>query len=82
MDRLDAAGLSWDIYAAGSTDINYEWNICPYFADCLYTSQVNSVKQTTQVVADASAGTLPKRFDTSPGKLVRLAPRHVTTTIR
>ena len=59
MDRLDAAGLSWDIYAAGSTDINYEWNICPYFADCLYTSQVNSVKQTTQVVADASAGTLP-----------------------
>src|SRR5207244_3723852 len=34
MDRLDAAGLSWRLYAN-----NYIWAICPTFADCIYTSQ-------------------------------------------
>jgi phospholipase C len=62
-DRLDAAGLSWKIYAtgpAGSTDvIPYGWDICPSFYECLGGSQRGDLVPTSDVVSDASAGTLP-----------------------
>jgi hypothetical protein len=59
MDSLDSAGLTWKIYAAPKTDGDYEWAVCPTFADCLYTKQSSNMVPTTNVLADAKAGTLP-----------------------
>ena len=59
MDRLDAGGLTWRIYAASSSDHNYDWATCPTFADCLYTAQRQNMVNTTQFLSDAAAGTLP-----------------------
>jgi phospholipase C len=58
-DRLDAAQRSWGIYGATGTGAGYEWSICPSFAECLYSSQRNHVHSSTQLLADAGAGTLP-----------------------
>ena len=54
MDRLDAAGLSWKLYTS-----NYDWAICPTFADCLDTSQKLNMVAPTQFTTDAQNGTLP-----------------------
>jgi phospholipase C len=64
MDRLDAAGRSWHIYAPGASDpgqltYGYGWAICPTFAECLDGPGAASVSPSTQVVADAQAGSLP-----------------------
>ena len=62
MDRLDAAGFSWRIYAGlGGTDNSngYGWAICPTFADCIDTSQAKNMVADTQVLTDATNGTLP-----------------------
>ena len=59
MDSLDQAALTWKIYAAPKTDSEYKRALCPSFADCLYTSQANNMVPTTNVTADAKAGTLP-----------------------
>ena len=61
MDRLDAAGLSWRIYAPGNTGAGhgYGWAICPTFADCLDTPQSSNMMPSTQVIADAKSGSLP-----------------------
>jgi phospholipase C len=62
-DRLDAAGLSWKIYASGpsgDTDVTpYGWDICPSFFECLGGPQHNNLVPTGDVVTDAGAGTLP-----------------------
>ena len=62
-DRLDAAGLSWKIYAAGpsgSTDvIPYGWDICPSFFECLGGPQHSNMVPTADVVTDGEGGTLP-----------------------
>ena len=62
MDSLSAAGLSWRLYTS-STGANkvraYTWSICPMFADCLYTNQASNMVAPTQILTDASAGTLP-----------------------
>lgn len=62
-DRLDAAGLSWKIYAtgpAGNTDvIPYGWDICPSFFECLGGPQHANLVPTGDVVTDAEAGDLP-----------------------
>lgn len=62
-DRLDAAGLSWKIYAsgpAGQTDVTpYGWDICPSFFECLNGPQHANLVPTGDVVTDAEAGTLP-----------------------
>ena len=40
MDRLDNAGMTWKIYGATKGEGAYgEFDICPTFADCLYTKQ-------------------------------------------
>jgi phospholipase C len=67
MDRLDAAGLSWHLYAAAANAATsaagnpYNWAICPIFASCLAALQhgANNVVPTSQIVGDAGAGTLP-----------------------
>lgn len=60
LDRLEHAGLNWRIYATTSpTTTDYDWAICPSFADCLYSSRKANMVPTTQVVTDARAGTLP-----------------------
>jgi phospholipase C len=37
----------------------YGWAMCPTFADCLHTDQVNNVVPADQVLADAASGDLP-----------------------
>ena len=62
MDTLTAAGLSWRLYTSsgGSSPIRaYTWSICPVFAGCLYTAQSTNMVPPTQIVSDATAGTLP-----------------------
>jgi len=62
-DRMDAAGLSWKIYAAGPNDttdvIPYGWDICPSFFECLGGPQHANLVPSGDVVTDATAGKLP-----------------------
>jgi phospholipase C len=60
MDELDQAGLSWRLYTATrESRSGYEWAICPYFAQCLYTAQYANQVIQDQVLQDAANGTLP-----------------------
>ena len=59
MDRLKASGKTWKIYAAPKSQGDYERAICPSFADCLDTSEVNNMVPSSQVLTDATAGVLP-----------------------
>jgi len=59
MDRLDAAGLSWRIYAPGRGQSGYGWSICPSFADCLGSGQSANQVPDSQFASDAIAGRLP-----------------------
>jgi phospholipase C len=54
MDRLDAASLSWKLYTS-----DYDWAICPTFADCMDTSQKLNMVAPSQFTTDAQNGTLP-----------------------
>jgi phospholipase C len=55
MDRMDGAGLSWQIDVPPTNT----WAICPYFAECLYGPQAQDVRPSGQVIKDATKGTLP-----------------------
>jgi len=74
MDRLHAAGLSWRIYGeptppggGGPTSAGYGWDVCPSFAECLYTGQkANNVPSST-FVRVARAGQLPNFSLVTPG---------------
>jgi phospholipase C len=65
MDEMTAAGVSWGIYAAPKpapphkSSAFYVWAVCPYFADCLYTNEQQSIHPTQQITTDAANGTLP-----------------------
>jgi phospholipase C len=61
MDRMDAAGVTWKFYVSLSPDPSsgYNWAICPTFAGCRYSSQFANVVETSNVLQDAAAGTLP-----------------------
>ena len=61
MDRLDAASLTWRIYTdpTASGHGAYNWATCPSFAECLDTRQRANMVNTSQVISDADAGTLP-----------------------
>jgi phospholipase C len=62
MDRLNAAGLSWKLYAGTGTagrGTGYQWAICPTFAECLYTDQRQNMVAVDSVIADAQNGALP-----------------------
>jgi phospholipase C len=58
MDRMDAAGLSWQI-DAGFSPVMGSRSICPSFAECLFGPQRNHVKYAAQVITDGQNGTLP-----------------------
>ena len=76
LDRLGAAGLSWRIFGepnppgSGSpTSGGYGWDICPSFAECLYTSQkANNVPSAT-FIHTARTGHLPNFSIVTPGGL-------------
>ena len=72
MDELDAAGISWKIYAGlgGMGNSNgYGWSICPSFADCLYTSQRNNLVDQKRFIPDAAAGGLPSFSILTPNQV-------------
>jgi phospholipase C len=56
MDRLDAAGLTWKIYAEHK---NGYYAVCPTFAECEYSPQQNQVVASSSVISDAQSGQLP-----------------------
>ncbi len=65
-DELSGAKKPWKIYggqgavtASEAWANGYQWDICPTFADCEYTSERNNVVPTDNVLTDAAAGTLP-----------------------
>jgi phospholipase C len=72
-DRMEEANLTWKTYTANPTGktsdtlttndpahgTGYIWSMCPYFADCLYTSQANNMVETKNLISDAQTGTLP-----------------------
>src|SRR5215212_4486380 len=66
-DRMDEATpkISWKIYTENPSGTSpdkgtgYIWSMCPYFADCLYTSQANNMVATSNLITDAQNGTLP-----------------------
>jgi len=68
MDEMDAARVSWKIYAMSTAQAHrrphqppwfYGWSACPAFADCLYTSQDAKLVNSNKFFADAAAGALP-----------------------
>jgi phospholipase C len=61
-DRLDAAGLSWSIYASPSSS----WGICPYFYECLGSRQHANMVGTSTVLTDAENGNLPNYSIVTP----------------
>lgn len=65
-DRIHAAGGTFRIYGAtvpkpGQNNplVGYPWAICPNYASCIYTAEVNSLVPSTNVLQDAAKGTLP-----------------------
>ena len=63
-NELDDQHMDWKIYGAtraASSGVAgfYGWSICPSFADCVYTPQVNNLVPSANVLNDAANGTLP-----------------------
>jgi phospholipase C len=71
MDRLDAAGLSWKIYAPTQADpkAGYSRSICPTFYECLNSSQAQKMVATSRFIADAEGGDLPNFSIVIPQKV-------------
>lgn len=68
MDRLQAAGLTWKIYGATKGEGGYgEWDICPTFAECLYTGQDKRLVPDKKFVPNAESGRLPNFSVVTPG---------------
>jgi len=77
LDRLTAAGLSWRIFGEPNppssgmkpTAGGYGWDICPSFADCLYTNQKANNVPSSSFVHVARTGHLPNFAIVTPGGL-------------
>lgn len=60
LDELKSAGETFKIYGASTSDKDdYIWDVCPSFADCLYTNEAKSLVPTDNVLSDATHGKLP-----------------------
>jgi phospholipase C len=59
MTRMEAAGLSWKIYA-GPKGNGYSYAICPTFAECIYGDQAKKMVDTDIFLTDVAAGRMPK----------------------
>lgn len=81
MDRIGAAGLTWKLYGANSTQGGYIWSICPTFAECLDTSQRTNLVPDAQFLTAAAAGTLPSFSVVTPGGPETGASCHNETSI-
>jgi len=68
LDRLQSAGFSWQIYGepkpAGG---GYGWDVCPSFAECLYTHQKTNNVASSTFVRVAQTGRLPNFTLVTPG---------------
>ncbi len=73
LDRLSGAHQSWRIYGEpkpagnGTTAFGYVWDICPSFAECLYTHQKDNNVPSSTFVQDALSGDLPGFAIITPG---------------
>ena len=68
MDRLDKAGLTWKIYGATKGEGGYgEFDICPTFAQCLYTRQFNHLVDDERFASDVANGRLANFSVITPG---------------
>jgi len=68
MDRLNKAGLTWKIYGAVKGQGSYGlWDICPTFAECLYTRQDKNLVANSQFAPDAADGNLSSFSVVTPG---------------
>jgi len=68
MDRLDKAGLTWRIYGATKGEGGYgEFDICPTFAECLYTSQDKRLVDGENFPSDVAHGRLANFTIITPG---------------
>ena len=83
MDRLHAAGLSWRIYgeptpphSGAPTAAGYGWDICPSFAECLFTGQKANNVQSSTFVQAAKSGKLPNFAVVTPGGTDAKASEH------
>jgi phospholipase C len=75
-DEMDAKHLPWKIYGATVPTSptgggGYGWSICPTFADCLYTSQVNNLVPSKNILDDAATGALPAYSVVTPSSSSR-----------
>jgi phospholipase C len=60
LDRLEAAGRTWKIYAdTDTTKRDYSWATCPMYAECFYGPQRTHMVPSRSIVTDAAKGTLP-----------------------
>ncbi|TMK83616.1 MAG: hypothetical protein E6G44_11490 [Actinobacteria bacterium] len=62
LTRLESAGISFGLYLGpGNTagGDGYNWAPCPYFYECLGGSQADRWHPASQILTDASNGTLP-----------------------
>jgi phospholipase C len=74
LDRLRGAGLSWQIYGdpkppltGRPTAAGYGWDICPSFAECLYTKQRKNNLPSSTFLSTAVTGHLPNFAIVTPG---------------
>jgi phospholipase C len=73
LDRLHRAHLPWRIYGEpkpagnGTLAFGYVWDICPSFAECLYTRQKRNNVPSSTFVQDAMSGNLPSFAIVTPG---------------
>jgi phospholipase C len=81
MDRIGAAGLTWKLYGANSTQGGYIWSICPTFVECLDTSQHTNLVPDARFLTAAAAGTLPSFSVVTPGGPDTGASCHNQTSI-
>jgi phospholipase C len=75
-DRLQRAGLSWNIYDGADGASFGGWSICPSLADCWYTKQRSQVTGTNQFAAAAAGGTLSAFSIITPGGANTLDSQH------
>ena len=68
MDRLNKAGLTWKIYGSTQGDRTYGmWDICPTFAECLYTSQDKRLVSDDLFASDIASDRLANFSVITPG---------------
>jgi len=74
MDRMQAKGLSWQIYGqptapgtAADLSRGYIWDICPTFAECLDTRQATHNLPAPMFIRNARAGRLASFSIVTPG---------------